>query len=632
MATLIGSPLTRSYADLTFSPTGTLYAITGDGSVNPSTLFTIDKATAAATQVVVLGHGDDGEAIAFNSDNNLIYHMSGTNESGQIPPPNMVLETINPASPTTAPVNIPLVGGVAISEATTIVYEGAGRFLWIDLLNVPFPPQTSRLLTMTTGGVPAVRGTLGYTATGIAIVRVFTLTVTVANNGSSTGSVASVPLGVTCGAPTLTCPTPFVGGSQVTLTATPGAGSLFAGWNGACTGTASCVVDVNADKSVTATFTQAAATRTLTVVRTGSGAVTSTPAGTPALDCGTTCAVAFPDGTPVALTATPAAGNSFVAWGGSCNGFGGCSVAMTADRSVSATFGTNQTLIVSKAGTGIGTVTSDRGGISCGATCAATLGQGTVVLLTATAGAGSSFASWSGGGCSGNSATCTVTMSVAQTVTATFNLTATPDYTFGPAPAPQTLTLEETDGSAAFVVTLNGTGGFAGTITLACDRPSLPEGADCTNPAPTPVTLTPDVTGASSGTTTVRINVRFDSNFGMVVWRKNPPWLPLIASLTVLLAAALVANRNRRRVRLRLAVAGSGLVVTLVASCSGGTTSTGQNVDVQDYQVLVTATDNAPRVLPSGAASVDPANGASQSSPAILRSQILRLTVRMVDR
>ncbi|HEY0796835.1 MAG TPA: hypothetical protein VGD64_13770, partial [Acidisarcina sp.] len=44
-------------------------------------------------------------------------------------------------------------------------------------------------------------------------------------------------------------------GTPVTLSATAATGSTFAGWSGACTGTASCQVTMSAAKSVTATFT-----------------------------------------------------------------------------------------------------------------------------------------------------------------------------------------------------------------------------------------------------------------------------------------------------------------------------------------------------------------------------------------
>jgi hypothetical protein len=79
-----------------------------------------------------------------------------------------------------------------------------------------------------------------------------------------------------------------------------------------------------------------------------------------------------------------------------------------------------QTLTVSKAGSGVGTVTSNPVGISCGATCSHGYNQGTSVTLTATPGHLSTFAGWSGA-CSGTN-TCTVTTDAATTVTATFNL------------------------------------------------------------------------------------------------------------------------------------------------------------------------------------------------------------------
>ena len=67
-------------------------------------------------------------------------------------------------------------------------------------------------------------------------------------------------------------------------------------------------------------------------------------------------------------------------------------------------------------------MTSSPSGISCGATCSATYGSGTVVNLTATPAGGSTFTGWSGA-CTGTGS-CSVTMSAAKTVTATFALSA----------------------------------------------------------------------------------------------------------------------------------------------------------------------------------------------------------------
>ena len=76
---------------------------------------------------------------------------------------------------------------------------------------------------------------------------------------------------------------------------------------------------------------------TLTVAKsgTGSGTVTSTPAG---INCGATCSASFTSGTSVSLTATPAAGSTFTGWNGPCSGTGTCTVTMNSAISVTATF------------------------------------------------------------------------------------------------------------------------------------------------------------------------------------------------------------------------------------------------------------------------------------------------------
>ena len=110
------------------------------------------------------------------------------------------------------------------------------------------------------------------------------------------------------------------------------------------------------------------ATAPLTVSKLGSGegAVTSSPNG---IDCGSTCASTFNDGSSVTLTATPAEHSSFTGWQvtgspGACPGTGTCWITMSAGQTVSATFAPipQQTLSVSMAGNGAGSVVSDRPG------------------------------------------------------------------------------------------------------------------------------------------------------------------------------------------------------------------------------------------------------------------------------
>jgi hypothetical protein len=49
----------------------------------------------------------------------------------------------------------------------------------------------------------------------------------------------------------------FPANTLVELVATPAAGSTFLGWIGACTGSGSCMVAMNAEKEATATFAPA---------------------------------------------------------------------------------------------------------------------------------------------------------------------------------------------------------------------------------------------------------------------------------------------------------------------------------------------------------------------------------------
>ncbi len=249
------------------------------------------------------------------------------------------------------------------------------------------------------------------------------LTVALAGNG--TGSVSSDPSGINnC---EQTCSAAFAAGTMVTLSATAGANSSFAGWTGGgCGSGPTCVVTISASEKITATFTPTQGAAILGVIRagTGTGTVTSSPAG---INCGTTCNASFPLGTQVTLTATPSANSTFAGWtGGNCSTSPSCVVTLTASENVTATFNIIQSepvLTVIVQGSGTGTVTSSPAGINCPQTCNASFNTGTQVTLTATPATGSSFAGW-GGACSGSSPTCVVTLSTSLSATANFNLGA----------------------------------------------------------------------------------------------------------------------------------------------------------------------------------------------------------------
>jgi phospholipase C len=152
-------------------------------------------------------------------------------------------------------------------------------------------------------------------------------------SATGAGTVTSNPAGINCGS---TCTATFNSGTTVTLMATPGTGNSFAGWSGACSGASTtCSLVLNSASSVAAVFGKPAQ---LTVSETGSGSgiVTSNPAG---INCGQTCTAAFATGTTVTLTAAPNSGFVFSRWSGACSGTGTCTVALNGNTSVTATFG-----------------------------------------------------------------------------------------------------------------------------------------------------------------------------------------------------------------------------------------------------------------------------------------------------
>jgi uncharacterized repeat protein (TIGR02543 family) len=240
-------------------------------------------------------------------------------------------------------------------------------------------------------------------------------TLDVSKTGTGSGTVTSNPTGISCG---LDCSEAYVYNTSVTLSASAGTGSTFSGWSGACTGTGTCQVTMNADKSVTANFTPSIYTLDVSKTGTGAGTVTSNPAG---INCGTDCSEAYVYNTAVTLSASPGTGSTFTGWSGACTGIGICQVTMNADRSVTANFTRNTNMLdVSKTGTGAGTVTSNPAGISCGIDCSEAYVYNTPVTLSASPGTDSTFSGWSGA-CTGTG-TCQVTMDADKSVMANFTL------------------------------------------------------------------------------------------------------------------------------------------------------------------------------------------------------------------
>jgi hypothetical protein len=169
-------------------------------------------------------------------------------------------------------------------------------------------------------------------------------------NRSGAGNVFGTG-GINCGS---ACVTSYPLGTRVTLIATPEVGWTFSGWSGACFigafGQQQCTITMNRPLVVNATFTHTGAEqRKLTIALkrdpscapNADGTVNSTM---PPLNCvmsqGTeqTCSSSLDAGSTVALTALPGSQSKFLQWAGACSGSSSCSIIMTNDAVVTATF------------------------------------------------------------------------------------------------------------------------------------------------------------------------------------------------------------------------------------------------------------------------------------------------------
>ena len=164
-------------------------------------------------------------------------------------------------------------------------------------------------------------------------------------NLTGSGAVSSADGVYSCGNK---CYGVYAPGKTVAFTAKPAAGASLLAWGGACAGNApTCTVTVNAESTVTATFSTVVVVGgggggggglsfTLSAGRSNPGTISSSPAG---IDCGSSCSAKYAAGTLVTVTATPPAGQSFLGWSGACSGTNAsCTVTINADTKVQASF------------------------------------------------------------------------------------------------------------------------------------------------------------------------------------------------------------------------------------------------------------------------------------------------------
>jgi hypothetical protein len=138
-ATVVGT-LFDNFAGLAFRFDGTLFGVTGDGANVPETLFTINPATAQATQVLTLGNGTDGETIGFGADG-FLYHCSGLGSSNG----NEIFERIDTLTNTVTPVTI---SGFDYDEMLSLTLWAGENLLGFDLNDDIIVINTSGVSTL----------------------------------------------------------------------------------------------------------------------------------------------------------------------------------------------------------------------------------------------------------------------------------------------------------------------------------------------------------------------------------------------------------------------------------------------------------------------------------------------------
>ena len=243
-------------------------AVLGAGSIPGQT---IGAGGGTGTCSVTLSQASRVTATFVRTHNTLTVSRSGTGTGGVASSP--------------AGINCGTVCTVPVTVETTVSLT-------------PTPAAGSRF----TGWAGACSGTgacevsMGAARTVIATFTRNTYALDLARDGTGGGSVTSAPAGINCGA---TCRFVFNSLTVVKLTAKPVAGSAFAGWTGACSGSSlTCSVTMNEAASVGATFSLTHYALSVTRNGTSTGTVTSTPAG---INCGTTCSKLMPLGSAVRM-------------------------------------------------------------------------------------------------------------------------------------------------------------------------------------------------------------------------------------------------------------------------------------------------------------------------------------------
>ncbi len=144
------------FAALAFGQDGTLYGLTGERGATPETLFELDQATGAATQLTTLGSGSGGEALALNPLDGLLYRASGRGRRNI----DRIFETVDPSD---FSVEMVMLFGDDSDQLRALTYAGANRFVAFD--------RGRDFYTLSADGRLRKMGRPGVESKGLAFVR-----------------------------------------------------------------------------------------------------------------------------------------------------------------------------------------------------------------------------------------------------------------------------------------------------------------------------------------------------------------------------------------------------------------------------------------------------------------------------
>jgi hypothetical protein len=291
------------------------------GTVSKNYSFTVDSGTRTSYTVTGL---NEGATYYFAAT---AYSTSGTESvpSNEVAYtiPSSCSYSIAPTSQTFATA-APGTGSVTVNAQSSCTWSASNPASWI---------------TITSGVSGKGNGTVGYSLSantgsssrtaGLTIAGAV-FTVTQAGTATYVITASAGPNGTISPAGQVAVSR----GASRSFTVAPASGYQIAGVavDGISVGAVTSYTfnNVTAGHTINASFVGTSTSYTLTINKTGtgSGTVSTNPAGT-----------IFPAGTKVALTAIPGRGSVFSAWSGGCSGTSpGCTISMSSNASVIATF------------------------------------------------------------------------------------------------------------------------------------------------------------------------------------------------------------------------------------------------------------------------------------------------------